>query len=65
MIDNKDLIVETVCLNPDEYISILKKHAIRVTHKPSGLVAQCGTNRSQHKNRTICLEMLEMGLSYD
>jgi protein subunit release factor A len=34
---------------------------IQVTHKPSGITATCGTERSQHKNRIIALEMVEYG----
>lgn len=32
---------------------------IRVTHTPTNTVAQFGEHRSQHKNRTVCYEMLE------
>jgi peptide chain release factor 2 len=36
---------------------------IRITHVPSGVFAQCGAARSQHKNRQICIEMLEAALT--
>lgn len=32
--------------------------AVRMTHIPTGIVAQCQTERSQHKNRTSCLKLL-------
>jgi len=35
---------------------------IRVTHVPSGLIAQCGSERSQMRNRNTAIAMLEYGL---
>ena len=35
---------------------------IKVTHTPSGLVAICGSQRSQHRNRIIALDMIEYGI---
>lgn len=32
--------------------------AIRITHKPSGIVVQCQNQRSQHKNKAEALKML-------
>lgn len=36
---------------------------IRVTHLPSGIFAQCGVSRSQHKNKMIAVEMIEAALT--
>lgn len=36
---------------------------IRVTHLPSGLVAECETERSQHRNRQIAMDMILGGLT--
>lgn len=35
---------------------------VRVTHIPTGIFAQCGSDRSQHRNRTVAMEMVEWAL---
>lgn len=36
---------------------------VRVTHLPTGIYAVCGYERSQHKNRTVAMRMVEYGLT--
>ncbi len=37
-------------------------YPVRVTHLPTGIMAECGFHRSQHKNRALAFEMIEFAL---
>jgi len=37
---------------------------IRITHMPSGIVACCETERSQHINRLIAMSMIEAAVTH-
>jgi len=36
---------------------------VRVEHIPTGLIAICQSDRSQHRNRTVALHMIECALT--
>jgi len=36
---------------------------VRVTHLPTGLMAECKTDCSQHRNRLIAIDMIMGGLT--
>jgi peptide chain release factor 2 len=36
---------------------------IRITHIPTDIVAECGVSRSNHKNKTIAIGMIEAALT--
>lgn len=38
-------------------------YGVKITHIPTGLVAICDTDRSQHRNRAIAMDMLMGGLT--
>ena len=62
-LDEKDLKIETYRAGGAGGQHVNKtESAVRVTHVPTGVVAACQNERSQHRNRTVALRMLQAKL---
>lgn len=61
---DSDLIIEVVPTQPKggQSVGVIPLR-VQVTHKPTGLMAQCGAERSQFKNKRIAMAMIEYGLA--
>ena len=58
-----DLLVETYRPHPPGGQQVGIHSGVKITHLPTGLIAICDTNRSQHRNKQVAMDMLLGGLT--
>lgn len=58
-----DLLIETYRPRPPGGQHVGVDTGVKITHLPTGLVAICDTDRSQHRNKQVAMDMLLGGLT--
>jgi len=53
-----DLVIQTYSSKPKGGWSLTPDDGVKITHVPSGLVAFCDSERSQHRNKNIAMQEL-------
>lgn len=63
LVPDTDLKVEPWSPRPPGGQQVGVATGVRVTHLPTGLEAVCNTDRSQHRNKRIAVQMIEAALT--
>lgn len=58
-----DLLIEAYSPRPPGGQHVGIDCGIKITHLPTGLIAICDTDRSQHRNKQVAMDMLLGGLT--